>query len=143
MRIEGPNLPIGPALLAALAAKSAAGEAKAALADPPAPPAAPIQGTGTQMPSPATSVAMLVTLAAVDPPADRRRRAITQASRGLDQLERLRDELETGLASPERLHEMAQWSRSFAAPDSPEIAELAREIELRVRVELAKHDIIL
>jgi hypothetical protein len=83
---------------------------------------------------------MLVALSA-EAPAERRRRAIIQAERGLDALERLREELAAGIPSPERLRELAAWSSGFEMPDDPELAELARDIELRVRVELAKHDI--
>lgn len=141
MRIDGPNPLLGPALLAALAAKDGAFGAEKPLADAP-PAAAPPQTAGTAIPQPATSVAMLVTLAAVDQPAERRRRAIVQAERGLDALERLCDELAAGIASPERLRELADWSAGFAIPDDPALADLAREIELRVKVELARHDLL-
>lgn len=146
MRIDGPNPLLGPALLAALAAKDEAFGSEKGLADqkltPPPLPAAPT-AAGTAIPLPATSVAMLVTLAAVDKPGERRRRAIAQAETGLDQLERLRDELATGTPTPERLRALAEWSQGFTVPDDPELAGIAREIELRVRVELAKHDVSL
>lgn len=146
MRIDGPNPLLGPALLAALSAKEESfgadrhlAEAKAASPPPAVPPIIPT--AGTLIPQPATSVAMLVTLAAINEPAERRRRAIVHAERGLATLERLRDELAAGVASPDRLRELADWTKGFTLPDDPALAELARDIEVRVRVELAKHDL--
>lgn len=142
MRIDGQKPLLGPALLAALAVKDDLFGAEKSLADPkPAPPAPLPQSAGTAIPTPATSVAMLVTMAAVDQPAERRRRAIVEAERGLDQLERLRDELAAGTPSPERLRALADWTKGFTVPEDPDMAKIAREIELRVRVELAKHDV--
>ena len=140
MRIDGPNPLLGPALLAALFAREEAATPDKPFADAKPAPALPTPAAGTLIPPPATSVAMLVALSA-EAPAERRRRAIIQAERGLDALERLREELAAGIPSPERLRELAAWSSGFEMPDDPELAELARDIELRVRVELAKHDI--
>lgn len=91
-------------------------------------------------PAPATSVQMLVTLAAAEPTLERRRRMAAEADRGLSLLERLKVELLSGPPAPERLQELVEWSESFELPDDPQLAGLAREIELRVRVELAKYD---
>lgn len=142
MRIDGLQSALQQVLLSSLAAKGerfrpdGGGTSPGALpADAPTPPAV------NAVPHPATSVQMLVTLAAADPIAERRRKAVAQADRGLAQLETLRDELATGLASPERLRALAGWAETFTIPDDPQLAELAREIELRVRVEIAKHDL--
>lgn len=109
-------------------AAAAAGEAPLAPAAlPPAPQAA-------------TSVQMLVALAAAEPASERRRRIAEETDRGLSMLERLHAELAAGVAAPERLRELAEWSQSFEVPDEPQLAGLAREVELRVRVELAKHE---
>lgn len=144
MRIDGQNPLLGPAMLAALAVKDDLFGAEKSLADgKPAPAAPQPPSVGTAIPTPATSVAMLVTLAAVDQPGERRRRAIVQAEHGLDQLERLRDELVIGTPSPERLRALADWTKGFTVPDDPDMAKIAREIEIRVRVELAKHDVII
>lgn len=142
MRIDGQNPLLGPALLAALVAKDDTFGAEKARADAAGAPPAPASPTaGTAIPVPTTSVAMLVTLAAVDQPQERRRRAIEQANKGLEQLERLRDELATGTPAPERLQALAEWSKGFTMPEDPDLADVARDIELRVRVELAKHDV--
>jgi len=90
---------------------------------------------------PATSVQMLVALAAAEPTIERRRKMAVATDRGLSLLERLHAELVVGAPSPERLQELVEWSESFEAPQDPQLASLAREIEVRVRVELAKLDL--
>jgi len=140
MRIDGLPPAIRQALIAATAAGADAFRAPAERTDAPPPPIPPATA-GAVGAQPPTSVAMLVALAAVDPAADRRRKAAENTDRGLSLLERLRDELELGLASPEQLGLLADWAAGFAVPDDPQLATLAREVELRVRVELAKHDL--
>ncbi|WP_344692828.1 flagellar assembly protein FliX [Sphingomonas cynarae] len=90
---------------------------------------------------PTTSVAMLVAMAANDPVVEQRRKLAAEADRGLSLLERLQRDLATGEPTPERLEEMAAWVEGFTPPDDPALGPVAREIELRVRVELAKHDL--
>lgn len=117
----------------AFAAATSAADAQAAATMLPAavPPAA----------QPATSVQMLVALAAAEPTAERRRKMAAAADRGLSLLERLHAELVAGVPAPERLAELLEWSENFEMPDDPQLATVAREIELRVRVEIAKHDL--
>ncbi len=91
---------------------------------------------------PMPSVEMLVTLAAADPGIERRRRLAQDADRGLDALDRLHKELVAGVASPARLQEIVEWSQSLETPDDPVLAGLLSEIDLRVRVELAKHEML-
>jgi hypothetical protein len=104
------------------------------------PPRAPLpQGTAAaQQLNP--SVAMLVTLAAADPAIERRRKQAVQAERGLDMLEGLHRELVAGVTAPARLQEIVEWAESFETPDDPALASILSDIELRVRVELAKLD---
>jgi Class II flagellar assembly regulator len=99
----------------------------------------PMQGAGTNQPVP--SVAMLVTLAAADPSIERRRKQAVDAERGLDALDRLHKELATGTPSVERLREIVEWSENFETSDDPVLAGILSDIELRVRVELAKVDV--
>jgi hypothetical protein len=87
------------------------------------------------------NVAMLVTIAATDPAIERRRKAAVEADRGLKSLENLHAELLRGTAQPERLRELAEWTASAEVPADPYLAALYREIDVRVRVELAKFDI--
>ena len=97
------------------------------------------QTTGATAPTP--SVAMLVTLAASQQAVERRRRMAKDAERGIDALDRLHKELLAGAPSVERLREIAEWSQSFETPEDPVLASLLSDIDLRVRVELAKFDI--
>jgi hypothetical protein len=99
----------------------------------------PLQGGGTTQPVP--NVAMLVTLAAADPAIERRRKQARDAERGLDALDKLRKELATGTPSVERLREIVEWSENFEPSDDPVLAGILSDIELRVRVELAKIDL--
>lgn len=87
-----------------------------------------------------TSVQMLIALSAAEPAVDRRRRMAADADKGLRQLERLHRDLLQGVASPGRLRELGEWAALHAPPDDPELAAIAREIDVRVRVELAKHE---
>ncbi len=92
-------------------------------------------------PQSATSVQMLVAMAALEAAADRRRKIAEDTDRGLSMLERLHAELAAGMVAPERLQELADWSQNFEMPDDPQLAGLARDIEVRVRVEIAKHEV--
>ncbi|MES1973631.1 MAG: flagellar assembly protein FliX [Pseudomonadota bacterium] len=134
MRIDGLSLPLARSLLAALpkAVPSFAlieGETR---------PAQPMTAAPTCS---MTSVQMLVTLAAAQDGVERRRRVAREASRGLDALDRLHDEMLAGAPSIERLREIAHWAQSAEAPEDPALAKIFREIDLRVRVELAKYDV--
>jgi hypothetical protein len=100
---------------------------------------APTQGPGNAQPTP--SVAMLVTLAAADPAIERRRRQAKDAERGIDALDRLHKELAAGTPGVERLREIADWSANFETAEDPVLAQLLSDIDLRVRVELAKVDV--
>ena len=119
---DAPRFPLGEGAPAAGAARAVP------LAQPPS----------TQ---PMPTVQMLVTLAAVDPEVERRRKQSRQAQKGLEQLDALYAELVSGEPSLERLAEIADWATQLETPDDPVLAEITREIELRVRVELAKLDI--
>ncbi len=87
------------------------------------------------------SVEMLVTLATAEPAIERRRRAAKEADRGLRALERLDMALAAGLPAAAPLQEVAAWSAAQHAPQDAELAAIYSEIEMRVRIELAKHDI--
>ncbi|KRC79060.1 flagellar assembly protein FliX [Sphingomonas sp. Root241] len=136
MRIDNLTPLMARSLLAALP-KAAPGFPIAG--DEPTVRAAPMQGAATNQPVP--SVAMLVTLAAADPAIERRRKQAVDAERGVDALDKLHKELATGTPSVERLREVVEWSENFEASDDPVLAGILSDIELRVRVELAKLDI--
>jgi hypothetical protein len=99
-------------------------------------PAAVAQGAAPV--TPVQSVEMLVALAAVDPEREKRRRMAQKAEEGLDNLEALHAEIVAGRPSSERLEGLAAWAKSIGKPDDSQLADLVRDIELRVLVELAK-----
>lgn len=118
--------------------EAAAFRAMPAGAEPPAP-------VGNHHPQPAllaaTSVQMLVQLTAADPEVERRRKMTEKAGRGLALLERLDAETHVRPAAIEPLEALRDWLETFEAPDDPQLAAVMEEIELRVRVELAKHEL--
>lgn len=136
MRIDSLSPMMARNLLAALP-KSVAGYANPA--DEPA--AMPHQPLAVPGAVPATSVQALVAIAVNNPIAERRRKQARDAERGIDALDRLHKELVAGTPNVARLREIAQWSQTISIPEEPTLAELMREIDLRVRVELAKLDI--
>jgi len=89
------------------------------------------------------SVQMLVTLASVEPAVERRRRVAIEAGRALNALDRLNDTLVAGLPPVERLREVAAWAGTVEVPEDPQLAAILKDIDLRVRVELAKHEKII
>ncbi len=132
MRVTGIALPIQNLLLEALpkAVAFTAAEKPQQIARP------------TTVPGQPVSVEMLVALSASESQIDRRRRVAARAEQALDLLGQLNSELLAGLPTAERLNEVAALSQNMAEPADPALANLFKEIELRMRVELAKHDII-
>lgn len=135
MRIEGSSFPV-QAVLGALT-RSPGGFALpgTSRADPP-PPSAPSLAA-------ATSVQVLVAAAAanaIESPGERRRRIARPLARGLDLLDQLDVAAQRGLPDPPTLDALEAWAQDFTLPEDAELAPLARDVELRVRVELARHD---
>lgn len=92
-------------------------------------------------PAAAQSVHMLVMLAAADPAIERRRKASAALSRGVETLAALHAELVAGPPSVDRLQSAAAWARATTPPEDPALHAVYRDLDLRVRVELAKYDI--
>lgn len=90
---------------------------------------------------PAHSVEMLVALSAAMPQSERTRQQAKYAERGLDRLEALRKALLRGTAKREELDELVEWVGERPKPEDSEFSELFNELEVRVRVELAKLDV--
>lgn len=132
LRITGLAAPLQTLLLSALpkAAAFSVTEPPAAMASPAAPIGQPV------------SVEMLVALAASESPVDRRRRGAAQADRAITALERFNAELLAGVPAVERLRDVADWLQSEQhEQDDAALASLFNDIELRMRVELAKYDV--
>ena len=138
MRIENLQAPLLQSLMAALP-KVASGFSVGEGDGPAAPAPLPQGPNAAQMLNP--SVAMLVTLAAADPAIERRRKQAIDAQRGIDMLDQLHRELVAGVGSPVRLRAIVEWSETFERSDDPALAAILSDIELRVRVELAKLDL--
>ena len=81
----------------------------------------------------------LLALQAVGDPLERRRRAVRRGQGLLDQLESLRRDLLVGRVDPARLDAMLDLLAEARERDEPGLDSLLDDIELRVRVELAKH----
>lgn len=138
MRIENLQAPLLHSLMAALP-KVASGFSVREGEAPAAP--APVHPGANAAQALNPSVAMLVTLAAADPAIERRRKQAVDAQRGIDMLDQLHRELVAGVVSPARLTAIVEWSETFERTDDPALAAILSDIELRVRVELAKLDL--
>ncbi|WP_084580121.1 flagellar assembly protein FliX [Sphingomonas azotifigens] len=136
MRIDSLSPMMARNLLAALP-KSVSGLSNQPEQAPQATPQA-FATPGTVVPA---SVQMLVAIAVNNPVAERRRKMARDAERGIDALDRLHKELLAGTPNVARLREIARFSQAAPMPEDPTLAQLMREIDLRVRVELAKFDV--
>ena len=94
----------------------------------------------TQAPAPTTSVAMLLALASVDDPLTSRKKLVKKGEEALSHLEQLHVRLMTGQAAAGELDALARWLDEVETPEDPQLAAIMREIETRVRVELAKQN---
>ena len=90
--------------------------------------------------APVPSVAMLVTLSAAGNEPERRQEMAREAAKGLDHLDALHREILAGVATPARLARLREWTKSRSRPTDPELARLMDELDLRILVELAKHE---
>lgn len=133
MRIEGPSALMQALLAAAPAASRAASVPFQPAPPPPSMTAAPAMGAG-----PVASVAMLVTLAAVEPTADRRAEQMRSAAVGLDALAGLHRDLVAGPTVTQRLSGLREWARRRQRGADTELDALLDEVELRILVELAR-----
>jgi len=89
--------------------------------------------------TPAGAVDALLALQEVDSALDRKAKARRRASDLIGGLDQIRDGLLAGQISPDRLDALAAMVESHRDDaDDPRLTELLDEIELRVRVELAK-----
>lgn len=92
-------------------------------------------------PSAAGSIDALLALQAVADPASRRRKQVRRASALLDALEEVKADLLVGRASDTRLDQLTVLVGEGRERDDPDLDALVDDIELRVRVELAKRGV--
>jgi Class II flagellar assembly regulator len=134
MRVEGPS-----ALLQALLGAVPAVTTRAAAAPFDPLPAGPQPAAAALTSVPPGSVAMLVALAAAEPPeATRRAVAVRVAGCGLAGLEELHRDLIAGVSSPQRLRGLRDWAKRRPRSGDPELEAVLDEVELRILIELAK-----
>tara|TARA_B100000678_G_scaffold289734_1_gene300982 strand:- start:582 stop:1001 length:420 start_codon:yes stop_codon:yes gene_type:complete len=136
MRIQGISLPVR-AVLNALSRTDTSfrmpGTAMAGTEAAPPPPSHPLQA--------ATSVQVLVAAAAMnETPQQRREREAKRMDKGVRLLERLHAGTLRGAPEPQVLQELVEWAETFSVPENPQLQSLARDIEVRVKVELARHE---
>ncbi len=137
MRIEGLPLPI-QTVLNALSKPDASFRLPGGAA-----PRMDVAATPPPAPSlqAATSVQVMIAAAALnETPQQIRKREAKRVDRGVSLLERLHQATLGGPPEPQVLEELAQWAEEFSLPDSPQLQSLARDVELRVKVELARHE---
>jgi hypothetical protein len=114
--------------------KTAAPEAEA--------PVPPPQAQAVPLSMSAPSVAMLLAMSSMGgvAPTKARERQIARAAKGLDGLAALQAAQARGLDPGPALAQLAEWTKDVDMPDDPALAEFFRELDVRVRVELAKHE---
>jgi hypothetical protein len=136
VRIDGVNA-ILPRLLVQAIGRAA--PAMASLNERTPPPDTALQPNALANPA-IGSVQMLVAMSAATPAEERRRRVLQRATRGLDALAAL--DAATMIDAPREavVETLADWSRELHEAGEPALDALMAEIELRVRVELAKYD---
>jgi Class II flagellar assembly regulator len=110
-------------------------------ADVEAPAPAP-QAQAVPLSMTAPSIAMLLAMAGTNgtTPTRERERQVARAAKGLDALSALHAAQARGLDSGPALAELADWVSTSEMPEDAALAEFLRELDLRVRVELAKHE---
>lgn len=91
--------------------------------------------------APATSLDALLALQAVEDPLQRRRRLVRRGRDLIDTLEALRQEVLFGKVSPARLDQLVGVLATARERGEPGLDGLIDDIELRVRVELAKRGV--
>ena len=83
-------------------------------------------------------VEAILALQSVEDPTAERRRAVQHGNEMLDALEEMKVALLAGSASPQQLDRLAALVASRTETDDPELNAALADIDLRVRVELAK-----
>ncbi|QDX25793.1 hypothetical protein FPZ54_07005 [Sphingomonas suaedae] len=138
MRVDGVSLQVRMVLNALSKADTAALATLPKMTMPEAPKQA--QQLPPTLQTAANVNVLLAAAAALESPQDKRRREVRPPAKGLEMLDRLHTAGIKGLPKKDVLDALTQWAAAFELPEDPQLAEIAREIELRVRVELAKHD---
>ncbi len=132
MRIDATNRSSG------VAGRSAAGKAGSGPAFVPAGENGAARVSTTAPVAPAAGLDAILALQAVGDFTEGRRKAVKRASGLLDLLEEMKADLLVGKVAPERLDAMVVQLGALRERVEPDLDALIDDIELRVRVELAK-----
>lgn len=89
---------------------------------------------------PVSPLASIIGLSEEAPEEQRRRKAVRRASSLLDELDELHRALCLGTLDHSQLEALASKLGSEPSPEDPELADLIGQIEVRIAVELARHD---
>ncbi|NGP17961.1 flagellar assembly protein FliX [Devosia aurantiaca] len=133
MRIDGPNRTGG------VASRAAAGKAGSGPAFVPAGGAAPARVASAVPVSALTGLDAILALQTVGDFRESRRKSVKRGTVLLDLLEDMKADLLVGKASPDRLGAMITQLSALRERSEPSLDAVLDDIELRVRVELAKH----
>lgn len=132
MRIEGSNRSSG------IAGRGAAGKAGGGLAFVPAGGEGPARAAAATPVAPAAGLDAILALQAVDSATEGRRKAVRRGRTLLDLLEEIKADLLVGGVSPGRLDALAGQLAGLRERTHSGLDAVLDDIELRVRVELAK-----
>lgn len=98
----------------------------------------PMQVPSAHPAPPSTSMAMLLAVAAANPDREKRRRIAEHGQLALDQLEALDNALALGTVDETLIASLTEWAQQLGLNGPAEVAEIMGEVELRLKVELAK-----
>lgn len=111
-----------------------------------APPQTPATASGPTAPASAAatrgpiSVDMLMSIAGSDGDREQRKRVVETADQGLQHLEALHRDTLSGKVDPDTLKGLSSWLSEQPEQVDPQVASIMRDISLRAKVELAKHE---
>jgi hypothetical protein len=110
---------------------------------PPPTPAAPSNATAAGAASTTRgpiSVDMLMSIAGSDGDREQRKRVVEKAEQGLQHLEALHEDALSGKVDPDTLKGLSAWLSEQPEQVDPQVASIMRDISLRAKVEIAKHE---
>lgn len=132
MRIEGPNRSSN------VSARGSVGKSGTGRAFSPAGNEAPARSSAATPVAPAAGLDAILALQAVGTSTEGRRKAVKRARGLLDMLEDIKADLLIGNVSADRLDALVSQLSGLRERGAPDLEAVIDEIDLRVRVELAK-----
>lgn len=87
------------------------------------------------------SMDTLMSIAGAEGDREQRKRVVEKAEQGLDHLESLHSDALSGKVNPNTLKGLNSWLAEQTDQVDPQVASIMRDISLRAKVELAKHEV--